>query len=158
VTVFFVVSGIIIFLPYPLSFFLEGLRTSPSGLVGGLGIIGLAVWFSRGSNIARYLLLTGSVSGALVCGMLLVLLAKDLDAWLNAMLVAMIFVSGYCVWVLALSAQARAELSRRRDVIAKQESEKRRQFYEQLGENSPSSDANPVVATSQAITSSPKSN
>jgi hypothetical protein len=116
-------------------------------LVGGLGIIALAVWFSRGSNIARYLLLAGSVGGVLVCGMLLVLLAKDLDTkdldtWLNAALVAMIFVSGYCVWVLALSAKARAELSRRRNVIAKQESEKRRQFYEQLGENSPSSDAN----------------
>jgi hypothetical protein len=96
----------------------------------------MAVWFARGSNIARYLLFASSVVGVLVCGLILVSWAEDNGQLINATLVITIFAMSYCLWVLMLSTQARLELSRRRDAITKQESDKRRQFYEQLGENS----------------------
>jgi hypothetical protein len=134
--IIFVVAGIIVLLPYPLSFFLDGLRTSPAGLAGGLGTIAAAVWFARGSNIARYLLFISSVVGVLACGLMLVSWAEDNGGLINAILGITIFAFSYCLWVLMLSTQARLELSRRRDAIAKQESDKRRQFYERLGENS----------------------
>jgi hypothetical protein len=136
VTIIFVVAGIIELLPYPLSFFLDGLRTSPAGLVGGVGTIAMAVWFARGSNIARYLLFASSVIGVLACGLILVSSAEDYDGLVDAILVGSIFVFCYCLWVLMLSTQARLELSRRRDAITKQESDRRREFYKRLGEPS----------------------
>jgi hypothetical protein len=134
VVTFFVISGIVSLLPFALSLFMDGVDTSASSLVGGIGGMAIAIWFSRGSHIARYIMIIYSIFGLLLCGLLLILLAGHLE--LAALLgVAAVF-CGYCLWVSAFSKGVRAELSRRREANMKHESDERRKFYEQLGEKS----------------------
>jgi hypothetical protein len=58
VVIIFVVGGIVSLLPFALSFFMDGVHTSVSQLVGGIGGVAIAIWFSRGSHIARYIMIT----------------------------------------------------------------------------------------------------
>jgi hypothetical protein len=134
VVTIFVVSGIVSVLPFALSLLMDGVHTSVPSLVGGIGSIAIAIWFSRGSNIARYIMIVYSIFGLLLCGLLLFLLGGNLE-W------AVLFgvtgaLCGYCLWVSMFSKDVRAELSRRREANMKQESDERRKFYEQLGEKS----------------------
>jgi hypothetical protein len=65
-------------------------------------------------------------------------LGEENDNIESAILIITLIVSGYCLWVLALSRAARVELARRRDINKQRESDERRKFYEQLGEKSES--------------------
>jgi hypothetical protein len=134
VVTIFVVGGIVSLLPFALSFFMDGVHTSVSQLAGGIGGMAIAIWFSRGSHIARYIMIIYSIFGLLICGLLLFLLAGHLE------LAAIVGVTGafcgYCLWVSMFSKDVRAELSRRREANMKHESDERRKFYQQLGEKS----------------------
>jgi hypothetical protein len=134
VVTIFVVGGIVSVLPYALSLFMDGVRTSAFNLGGGIGGAAIAVLFSRGSHIARYLMITYSVFGLLICGLLLFLFAGNREWTVIAGVVGAL--CGYCLWVSMFSKDVRAELSHRREVNMKRESDERRKFYEQLGEKS----------------------
>ncbi len=134
VVTIFVIGGIVSLLPFALSLFMDGVNTSVSQLVGGIGGMAVAIWFSRGSHIARYIMIIYSIIGLLLCGLVLFLLAGYLE-WVALFGVTAIF-CGYCLWVSAFSKSVRAELSRRREANMKHESDERRRFYEQLGEKS----------------------
>jgi hypothetical protein len=133
VTTIFIVSGIFILLPYVMSLFLDGLHTPPIGLIGGIGSIAVAVWFSRGSNIARYLLIVSSILGLLICLFLLFVGVAE-DGPTGAVIGVTAALSAYCLWVLMFSKDVRAEFARRREANKIQDLEERRKFYEQLGE------------------------
>jgi hypothetical protein len=110
----FVVGGILALLPYALFLFLDGISVSPFGWVGGIGSIALAAWLSRGSNIARNLLVVFSILGLLFYGMLLFMTLRDNQST-AAFLGIFCTLSGYCLWALLFSKDVRAELARRRD-------------------------------------------
>jgi len=110
----FVVGGIVALLPYALFLFLDGISVSPFGWLGGVGSIALAAWLSRGSNIARNLLVAFSIFGFVFYGMLFFAMLRDSR---SAAAVLGIFgmLCGYCLWALLFSKDVRAELARRRD-------------------------------------------
>jgi hypothetical protein len=134
VVTIFVIGGILSILPFALSLFMDGVHTSAFNLAGGVGSAAIAVLFSRGSHIARYLMITYSIFGLLICGFLLFLLAGNRE--LTVIVGVAGALCGYCLWVSMFSKDVRAELSRRREVNMKRESDERRKFYEQLGEKS----------------------
>jgi hypothetical protein len=116
----FVVGGIAALVPYGLALFSDDIDLFPFGWAGGIGSIALAVWLSRGSNIARVLLVVVSVFGVLIYGYLFVMVLSH--SWAAAaVLGAIVVLSGYSLWALAFSQTVRAELARR-DVDAKQKS------------------------------------
>jgi hypothetical protein len=118
VVTIFVIWGILSILPYALSFLVDDEQAFPFGWVSGVTCIALAVWFSRGSKIARYLLIVLSIIGLLYYG--LYFFAVVGDSWSNAAPLGIFgILSGYCLWLLTLSKELRAELSRRRDANAK---------------------------------------
>jgi hypothetical protein len=89
--------GKVSLLPFALSLFMDGVHTFMSSLVGGLGGIAIAIWFSRGSHIARYIMIIYLIFGLLFCGLALFLLAGHLE-W--AILIGVIGAfCGYCLWV-----------------------------------------------------------
>ena len=135
VVAIFVIGGIVSLLPYGLSFLVDGMHTSPFGLISAIGSIAIGVWLSRGSEIARYILIVISIFGLLLCGLVVFLVAGS-NGPLGAALGLSCVLTGYCLWVLMFSKDVRTELARRRDANAKQESDERRRFYEQLGEKS----------------------
>jgi hypothetical protein len=69
VVTIFCVWGILSCLPYALSFLVDDEQAFPFSWVSGVACIAFSVWFSRGSNIARYLLIVLSIIGLLVDGM-----------------------------------------------------------------------------------------
>jgi hypothetical protein len=118
VVALFIVGGILALMPYALSLFLDDVQPSPFGWAGGVGSIALAAWLSRGSNIARNLLIVFSVLGLLFYGMLLLTIVRD--SWSTATILGIFgILSGYCLWALAFSKDVRAELARRRDANMK---------------------------------------
>jgi ABC-type cobalamin transport system permease subunit len=118
VVALFIVGGIIALMPYALSLFLDDVQPSPFGWAGGVGSIALAAWLSRGSNIARNLLIVFSVLGLLFYGMLLLTIMRN--SWSTAAILGIFgILSGYCLWALAFSKDVRAELARRRDANMK---------------------------------------
>jgi FtsH-binding integral membrane protein len=137
VTTIFVFGGIVMLLPYALSFLVDGVRTPPIGLIGGAGNIAVGIWFSRGSQIARYLMIASSIICVLACvSFMAVMLATDDDRFTAALFGAAGAVGGYCIWALMFSKELRAELSRRGNAIRKTESEERQKFYDQVSERS----------------------
>lgn len=114
VVTIFVVGGIVALLPYALFPFVEGISVSPFGWLGGVGSIALASWLSRGSIIARNLLVAFSISGVVFYGMLL--LAALRDSRSTAVVLGIFcMLCGYCLWALLFSKDVRAQLARRRD-------------------------------------------
>jgi hypothetical protein len=110
----FVIGGIVALLPYMLFLFLDDINLSPFGWVGGIGSIVLAAWLSRGSNIARNLLIIASILGLLFYGTLLLTILKQ--SWSTAAVLGVFGVlCGYCLWALMFSKEVRAELARRRN-------------------------------------------
>ena len=83
----------------------------PIRWVGGV-LIPLAVWLSRGSIIARNLLVVVSIIGVLFWSYLA--LAAMKHSWsIAAMIGLFAAVSAYCLWALMFSKEVRAELDRR---------------------------------------------
>jgi hypothetical protein len=112
VVALFIVGGILSLLPYAFALFLDGVNVTPFGWAGGVASIAFALWLSRGSNIARNVLILFSILGLLFYGMLIFMILKD--SW-SAAVVLSIFgiLSGYCLWALMFSRDVRAELARR---------------------------------------------
>jgi hypothetical protein len=108
----FVIGGILALAPYVASLFSSDINLYPFGWVGGLASIALAIWLSRGSSIARNLLIVFSVLGILFYGGLAFAALKHSLAF-TAALGAFAILSGYCLWVLMFSKEVRAELVRR---------------------------------------------
>ena len=109
----FLVGGIATLMPYALSLFSEDVKPSPFGWVGGLSSIALAIWLSRGSNIARALLILFSCLGLAFYGYLALMVGSR--SWTTAAFVGVFaLISAYCLWALAFSQDVRAELTRRR--------------------------------------------
>jgi hypothetical protein len=135
VVTIFVVGGIVSLVPFALSFFVDGVHTSASNLLGGIGSAAIAILFSRGSNIARHLMIIYSIFGLLLWGLSLLFLLTG-NYGLSAVVAVAGAFSGYCLWVSAFSKGVRAELARRREANMMRKSDERRKFYEQLGEKS----------------------
>lgn len=114
---------------------MDGVNTSVSQLVGGIGGMAVAIWFSRGSHIARHLMMIYSIFGLLLCGLSLLFLLTG-NYGLSAVVAVAGAFSGYCLWVSAFSKGVRAELAHRREANMMRKSGERRRFYEQLGEKS----------------------
>ena len=91
---------------------MDDISVSPFGWVGGVGSIALAAWLSRGSNIARNLLIVLSILGLLFYGMLLLSILRDSRST-AAVLGIFCMLCGYCLWALLFSKGLRAELARR---------------------------------------------
>jgi hypothetical protein len=108
----FVIGGILALAPYVASLFSEDVNLYPFGWVGGLASIGLAIWLSRGSNIARTLLVVFSALGLLFYGGLALAVLKNSLA-IAAALGLFAALSAYSLWVLMFSKDVRAELARR---------------------------------------------
>jgi hypothetical protein len=94
----------------------------------GIVMIATAIWFTRGSNIARYILII--FFGVLYSAVRIYLTAAvaAVDAMAEAV---MILIDGYCLWALALSKKLRAELALRRAANKINDREERKKFYEQ---------------------------
>jgi hypothetical protein len=112
VVTIFVVGGVLALLPYALSLFLDDISLFPFGWAGGFGSIALAAWLSRGSDIARILLIVISVFGILIYGYLFAA-ALRASGTVAAILGIVVVLSVYCLWALAFSQAVRAELARR---------------------------------------------
>jgi hypothetical protein len=107
-----VVGGISSLAPYVASLFFKDITPfSPFVWVGGV-LIPLAVWLSRGSIIARNLLVVVSMIGVLFWSYL-ALAAMKYDWSIAAMIGLFAAVSAYCLWALMFSKEVRAELDRR---------------------------------------------
>jgi hypothetical protein len=108
----FVVGGIAALVPYALALFSDDISLFPFGWAGGFGSIALAAWLSRGSDIARVLLIVVSVFGIVIYGYLFVASLRA-SGTVTAILGIIVALSGYCLWALAFSQAVRAELARR---------------------------------------------
>jgi hypothetical protein len=107
-----VVGGISSLAPYVASLFFKDITPfSPFVWVGGV-LIPLAVWLSRGSIIARNLLVVVSMIGVLFWSYL-ALAAMKYNWSIAAMIGLFAAVSAYCLWALMFSKEVRAELDRR---------------------------------------------
>jgi hypothetical protein len=107
-----VVGGIGALAPYAASLFSKDVTLYPFGWAGGLASIGLAIWLSRGSIIARNLLVVVSAIGVLFWSYLA--LAAVSHSWSIAAVPGIIaVVSAYCLWALKFSKDVHAELDKR---------------------------------------------
>ena len=109
-----VVGGIASLAPYVASpFFKDITPFSPFGWAGGF-LIPLAIWLSRGSIIARNLLVVVSILGVLFCGYL-ALAAIRHSLSIAAVIGVFAAVSAYCLWALMFSKEraCRARQTRR---------------------------------------------
>ena len=94
--------------------------------------IALALWLSRGSNIARTLLVIFSCLGLAFYGYLALMVGSR--SWTIATFVGVFaLISAYCLWALAFSQDVRAELTRRGDTKLDEEMEKRPELYKEFG-------------------------
>jgi hypothetical protein len=110
VIAFFLVGGIAALMA--LSLLSEDVKPFPFGWVGGLSSIALALWLSRGSNIARALLILFSCLGLAFYGYLALMVGSR--SWTTAAFLGVFaLISAYCLWALAFSQDVRAELARR---------------------------------------------
>ena len=107
-----IVGGISSLAPYVATLFLKDVTPfSPFVWAGGL-VIALAVWLSRGSMIARNLLVVVSIIGLLFYGYLALTALKH--SWYVAAAIGFFAaISAYCLWALMFSKEVRAELDRR---------------------------------------------
>jgi CDP-diglyceride synthetase len=107
-----VVGGLASLAPYAASLFFNDITPfSPFVWVGGV-LIPLAAWLSRGSIIARYLLIVVSIIGVLFWSYVTLIAIKF--SWsIAAAPGAIAAVSAYCLWALMYSKDVRAELDRR---------------------------------------------
>ena len=107
-----VVGGISSLAPYVASLFVKDIAPfSPFSWAGGF-LIPLAAWLSRGSMIARNLLVVVSIIGVLFWSYLALAAMKyswPIAAWIGIFAA----VSAYCLWALTFSKDVRAELDRR---------------------------------------------
>ena len=128
----FLVGGIAALIPYALSLLSEDVKPFPFGWVGGLSSIALALWLSRGSNIARALLILFSCLGLAFYGYLALIVGSR--SWTTAAFIGVFaLISAYCLWALAFSQEVRAELTRRGDTNLDEEMDKRPELYNELG-------------------------
>jgi hypothetical protein len=107
-----IVGGIASLAPYVASpFFNDITPFSPFSWAGGI-LIPLGVWLSRGSIIARNLLVVVSSIGVLFWSYLA--LAAMKHSWSVASVIGVFAaVSAYCLWALKFSKDVRAELDKR---------------------------------------------
>jgi hypothetical protein len=122
VATIFILSGIFVLIPFALSLFQPGGPRSPTGAVAGMVDIGLAIWLTRGSQIARCFLAVFSGLGLLLCGALFFLGARGAPEVALPAAVGVIL-CGYCVWALTLSPELGAELALRLEA--------RKKFYDE---------------------------
>jgi hypothetical protein len=107
-----VVGGIASLAPYVASpFFKDITPFSPFSWAGGF-LIPLGIWLSRGSIIARNLLVVVSIIGLLFWSYLALAAIKH-SASIAAVIGVFAVVSAYCLWALMLSKDVRAELDKR---------------------------------------------
>jgi hypothetical protein len=107
-----VVGGVASLAPYVASpFFKDITPFSPFSWAGGL-LIPLAIWLSRGSIIARSLLVVVSIIGVLFWSYL-ALAAIRHSLSIAATIGVFAAVSAYCLWALMFSKDVRAELDKR---------------------------------------------
>src|SRR6516225_3309755 len=110
----FLVGGIAALMPYALSLFSEDVKPFPFGWVGGLSSIALVLWLSRGSNIARALLVIYACLGLAFYGYLALMVGSR--SWTTAAFLGVLaLISAYSLWALAFSQDVRVELARRPD-------------------------------------------
>jgi hypothetical protein len=127
----FLVGGIAALMPYALSLFSEDVKPSPFGWVGGLSSIALALWLSRGSNIARALLILFSSLGLAFYGYLALMVGSR--SWTTAAFVGVFaLISAYSIWALGFSQDVRVELARRGGTNLDEELDKRPEPYNEL--------------------------
>jgi hypothetical protein len=108
----FIIGGCLAILSFALSPLIDE-SFSALGAIFGVVAIVLAVWLSRGSTIARVLLIVLSIVGLAVYVITFFLTLGD--SWLDAIPLAVLAVlSAYCLWVLTFSEDLRAELASRR--------------------------------------------
>jgi hypothetical protein len=94
VTTIFVIGGMLAALPYTLSLFLDDPPPPLIGWIGGIACIAFAVWFSRGSNIARLFLIVFSILGLLAYGDLIFVVGEG--TWLDTAVMGFFgILSGY---------------------------------------------------------------
>jgi hypothetical protein len=125
----FLVGGTAALMPYALSLFSEDVKPFPFGWVGGLSSIALALWLSRGSNIARALLILFSCLGLAFYGYLALMVGSR--SWTTAAFLGVFaLISAYSLWALAFSQDVRVELARRGD---KNLDDKRPELSDELG-------------------------
>ena len=92
----------------------------------------LALWLSRGSNIARALLVMFSSLGLAFYGYLALMVGSR--SWTTAASIGVFAViSAYSLWALAFSQNVRVELARRADTNVDGEMDKRPELYNELG-------------------------
>ena len=109
----FIIGRCLAILPYALSLAIDE-SPSPLGAIFGVVAIALAVWLSRGSTIARSLLIVLSIVGLVVYIVTFFLTVGE--SWLDAIPLAVYAVlSAYCLWVLTFSEELRAEIASRRE-------------------------------------------
>jgi hypothetical protein len=106
------VGGIGALAPYVASLFSKDVTLYPFGWAGGLASIALAIWLSRGSFIARNLLVVVSAIGVIFWSYLAV--AALQHSWSIAAVPGIFAaVSAYCLWALKFSKDVLAELDKR---------------------------------------------
>jgi hypothetical protein len=108
----FLIGGIFALAPYVASLFSKDINLYPFGWAGGLAAIALAIWLSRGSAIARNLLVVFSILGLLFYGGLAFAALQHSVAF-AAVLGVFAIISAYCLWALMFSKDVRAEIDRR---------------------------------------------
>jgi len=97
-----------------------------------LSSIVLALWLSRGSNIARALLVMFSSLGLAFYGYLALMVGSR--SWTTAASIGVFAViSAYSLWALAFSHDVRVELARRGGTNLDEEIDKRPEPYNALG-------------------------
>jgi hypothetical protein len=107
-----VIGGISSLAPYVASLFFKDVDPySPFAWAGGL-VIALAAWLSRGSMIARNLLVVVSIIGVLFYSYL-AFVALRYSLSIAAVIGVFAAISAYCLWALMFSKEVRAELDRR---------------------------------------------
>jgi hypothetical protein len=129
-------SGLVIVLEAAV-FFLNGRLANPGSLIGQIVDIALVVWLYRGSKVAAYILSALLILGLAVCVLLISAGVLGSDPVTVGVGVLGFIATGYCWWAVTFSKEVRAELARRREAHLIGDREKRRAFYQEVGETMP---------------------
>jgi hypothetical protein len=119
------------------AFFQNGRVANPGHLIGLIVDIALVVWLCRGSNVAAYILSALLIIGFVLWGLLIFAGVSESDAVMLGVGALGFIVSGYCWWAVTFSREVRTELARRREAHLTGDREKRRAFYQEMGEKMP---------------------
>jgi hypothetical protein len=118
-------------------FFLNGRLANPGSLIGSVVNIALVVWLCRGSKVAAYILSALLIIGFAVWVLWISAGVLGSDAVMVGVGALGFIVSGYFWWAVTFSKEVRAELARRREAHLIADREKRRAFYQEMGETMP---------------------